>query len=187
MPKSVRFGPGKAWPVLARRRMLIFNFFEVFLKRCQSARVRKPALFLQHLCIVDKTWLSWNFLKGWRLGLCPAALLFQVAEWYFRGAFFALLQIRVKKNAGFSAFQALVFGRCYEKPPINAKFSGFFEAIVENPLSSEKGVDQLKFFIAPFDAPRRDIFKDTSQPGLPHGQGGQKQGRKFGSLLNLEK
>ena len=52
--------------------------------------------------------------------------------------------------------------------------------------TSKKGVDQLKIFIGFFDAPRRDIFKDTSQTGLPNRQEGQNQLQKFDILLNLE-
>ena len=50
----------------------------------------------------------------------------------------------------------------------------------------KKGVDQLKIFIGSFDAPRREIFKDTSQTGLPNRQEGQNQLQKFDILLNLE-
>ena len=52
--------------------------------------------------------------------------------------------------------------------------------------TSKKGVDQMKIFIGSFDAPRREISKDTSQTGPPNRQEGQNQLQKFDILLNLE-
>ena len=53
--------------------------------------------------------------------------------------------------------------------------------------TSKKGVDQLKIFIGLFDAPRREIFKDTSQTGLPNRQEGQNQLQKLAISLKLRK
>ena len=53
--------------------------------------------------------------------------------------------------------------------------------------TSKKEVDQLKIFIGLFDAPRRDIFKDASQTGLPNRQEGQNQLQKLAISLKLQK
>ena len=80
------------------------------------------------------------------------------------------------------------FSKTYRKPVfLTGKRVKISSKVRYFTQTSKKGVDKLKIFIGSIDAPRREIFKDTSQTGLPNRQEGQNRLQKFDIFLNLEK